>query len=161
MYCKDLRNSDSLDARKESKAIIMNVDNVLNSLNKVRNKGYNSWVACCPVHAESTPSFCITVKGDKVIVKCFGCGAGAVQVMEALPHLTWDDFLPERLEPTKRDYKHVSFPAADILAAMAFEAQILQLAAQHIKNGDKLSDNDNERLHVACDRIIKAANYAR
>ncbi|HQO29019.1 MAG TPA: CHC2 zinc finger domain-containing protein, partial [Accumulibacter sp.] len=33
-----------------------------------------NFVACCPFHAEKTPSF--TVSFDKQFYHCFGCGAG-------------------------------------------------------------------------------------
>ena len=37
-------------------------------------KSGRNWWACCPFHAEKTPSFCIWPEDDRW--KCFGCGAG-------------------------------------------------------------------------------------
>ncbi|MDE3075333.1 MAG: DNA primase, partial [Chloroflexota bacterium] len=37
-------------------------------------KSGRNWWACCPFHAEKTPSFCIWPEDDHW--KCFGCGAG-------------------------------------------------------------------------------------
>lgn len=33
-------------------------------------------VMCCPVHADSTPSFGVDVVGGRVVYHCFGCGIG-------------------------------------------------------------------------------------
>jgi len=138
----------------------MNIDNILNQLHKVKKTGQNRWVACCPVHSEKTPSFSITQLSDRIICRCFGCGALAPQVIEALG-LSWDDFFDKPLEHAKSQKGYVSFPAADILKALAFEANILALAASDIRHGVILSDNDYARLNVACDRINKAVSYMR
>lgn len=44
----------------------------------------------CPFHKESTPSFSITVKGNRAFYHCFGCGeAGGIinfiQKVESIP----------------------------------------------------------------------------
>lgn len=33
-------------------------------------------VMCCPVHADSTPSFGVDLVGGRVVYHCFGCGIG-------------------------------------------------------------------------------------
>lgn len=38
----------------------------------------------CPCHQEKTASLRGTVKEDKLLVKCFGCGAGAKAILAAL-----------------------------------------------------------------------------
>lgn len=35
-----------------------------------------SWVACCPFHAEKTPSFNVSTTGHRHMAYCFGCGWG-------------------------------------------------------------------------------------
>jgi len=40
---------------------------------KLKRKG-NEWVACCPFHADRTPSFTIFAGGQRY--HCFGCGSG-------------------------------------------------------------------------------------
>lgn len=45
-------------------------------LGKVASSGGAKIVMCCPVHADSTPSFGIDVVGGRVVYHCFGCEIG-------------------------------------------------------------------------------------
>lgn len=56
---------------------------ILQRLQKVKQHG-DQYYACCPVHDDKSPSMGITEKEDKVLIHCFGCGAGGPEVMEAL-----------------------------------------------------------------------------
>lgn len=60
------------------------LDNILNSLDKVRKNGKN-YTAICPVHQDTKPSMTITEtqKGD-VLIHCFSCGAKGTDVVRAL-----------------------------------------------------------------------------
>ena len=61
------------------------LDNILNSLDKVRKVKGRSYTALCPVHKDSKPSMTITEtnKGD-VLIHCFSCGAKGTDVVRAL-----------------------------------------------------------------------------
>lgn len=66
--------------------MIKNIAEILDSANILDvvmefcqlKKSGNSYKACCPIHAEKTPSF--IVSPSKNIFKCFGCGAGGDSV---------------------------------------------------------------------------------
>ena len=60
------------------------LSSILGKLRKVKKTKSNEWKALCPAHPESTPSFTVTMKDDKILTRCFGCGANAVQVSQAL-----------------------------------------------------------------------------
>lgn len=61
----------------------MNVQILLDRLEKVKRTGHGKWQACCPAHADSDPSMVITEVDDRLLVHCFaGCGAAAI--MEAV-----------------------------------------------------------------------------
>ncbi len=49
-----------------------------------RRIGKGKWLARCPVHDERTASLSIRDMGDRMSLRCFGCGAGARQVLAAL-----------------------------------------------------------------------------
>lgn len=74
----------------------MNVENLLSRLEKVRPNGRQRWMACCPAHADRTPSLSITEQQNgKVSVKCFaGCSGeevmGAVGMSLAELYPDWD-----------------------------------------------------------------------
>src|SRR3990167_8163608 len=50
---------------------------------ELRQRGRISW-ACCPLHQERTPSFC--VDREKQRFKCFGCGVGGDVVDFGMKH---------------------------------------------------------------------------
>ena len=55
----------------------MSVNNLLNSLDRVRKMGADRWVACCPAHNDKSPSLAIRELSDgAVLLHCFaGCSA--------------------------------------------------------------------------------------
>lgn len=141
----------------------MNIDNVLNHLSGVKKTGHNRWVCLCPVHSEKTPSMAINFgrSGDRIVMKCFGCGAGVPQVMEAIPSLTWDDFMPERLESAPSDKNYVKFPQQDILTALAWECVVAKTIAKRVLDRRQVSEEEYKRLEMATNRIIKASSYVK
>ena len=141
----------------------MNIDNVLNHLSGVKKIAHNRWVCLCPVHSEKTPSMAINFgrSGDRIVMKCFGCGAGALQVMEAIPSLTWDDFMPERIKSAKRDKDYVKFPQQDILTALAWECIVAKTLIKRVLDKQQVSEEEYNRLEIATNRIIKASSYVK
>lgn len=141
----------------------MNIDKILNHLSGVRKTGMDRWVCLCPVHNEKTPSMTVGIgrSGDRVVMKCFGCGAGVAKVMEAIPGLVWNDFMPERIEPQKRDKDYVKFPQHDILTALAWECIIAKSIVKRVLDNGAVTDSEHKRLEMAANRIIKATEYAR
>ncbi len=72
----------------------MSVDNLLLRLDKVKPVGKCRWLACCPAHADKSPSLSIRELDDgRVLVHCFG-GCSSYSVLEAIG-LTINDLFPE------------------------------------------------------------------
>lgn len=71
--------------------------------------------------------------------------------------MEWADFFPEGAHsvPINR-----SFPASDVLQALADESLIAAVAASNIANGVELTPADRERLMVAAGRIEAARRMA-
>ena len=69
----------------------LNILDVINKYNLKIEKAGNLYKACCPFHAESTPSF--TIRPDKGTYKCFGCGAGGDGIQFVMQHDKLD-FIP-------------------------------------------------------------------
>jgi DNA primase len=61
----------------------MNINKLLDRLHKGKQTGQEKWVACCPAHDDRSPSLGITIKDDKVLIKCFS-GCGATEILDAV-----------------------------------------------------------------------------
>ena len=137
----------------------MSAEALLSRLEKARQTGRGSWVACCPAHDDKKPSLAIRELDDgRVLTHCFaGCGfdeivsAAGVNIEDLFPQKT----LHAGAKPIRRPY-----PAADVLACIAFEVTIAQIAACDMTRGVVLSDIDKARLALAAERLRSAAEIA-
>jgi hypothetical protein len=61
---------------------------VLDMLDKLKGKGQDKWMACCPVHDDSNPSMSIKLAdgadGQRLLFYCFSCGAKGDSVVKSL-----------------------------------------------------------------------------
>ena len=92
------------------------VENILSALDKVRNRGTNSWIACCPAHNDKNPSLSIkeTKDGD-VLLHCFA-GCGVDDVVAALG-LEMSDLFSKPVAHSCASSPH-TFTAEDVLVAL-------------------------------------------
>ena len=133
----------------------MSADTLLSCLDRVRKTKPDTWQACCPAHADKSPSLSIRELADgRVLVHCFG-GCSVEEVLGAVG-LTFDDLFPEKLSGNFHKGERRPFPAADILKAIATETTISYLAANAVAKGETLSTEDQARLLTASSRIQAA-----
>lgn len=131
---------------------------ILDRLSKVRQTGANTWMACCPVHSDRSPSLSITEKDDGIVLlHCFA-GCSVEDILDSIG-LTFDDLFPPRdighRKPARRP-----FPATDALRIIGREALIVCAGAASVSSGMPLSEIDRERLVQAAGRIQGALNAA-
>jgi hypothetical protein len=126
-------------------------DTLLSRLTKVRGRA-GSWVACCPAHDDRSPSLSIREDGDRVLVHCHaGCEVSAVL---GAVGLDMTDLFPPRPEPGPQPrHQRVRLFASDVLRVLHTEAAVVMVAAYHVRNGIKLTDEDMARLALAWQRI--------
>src|SRR3990167_8332387 len=106
----------------------MNVDLLLDKLEKVRKRGPDSWIACCPHHKDRTPSLTIKACDDgRILIKCFA-GCPPLNILRSIG-LDFDALFPERLPDHNYRPLRRPFSAPDVLAALGHEITIVQLAA--------------------------------
>jgi hypothetical protein len=75
----------------------MPVDNILNSVSKVRNSGQDKWRIPCPVHNGKGFNMSIKECADgTVLAHCFVCGADGPKLVEALGLPLSEIFPPDR-----------------------------------------------------------------
>ena len=68
---------------------MVDINYVLNSFDGVIPSGHNKWKALCPIHGDDNPSISITIKDDKILMKCLA-GCSTSDVLSAVG-LTFDD----------------------------------------------------------------------
>lgn len=133
----------------------MTADEFVNHLEKVRQTGPGRWLACCPAHADKTPSLSVR-EGDKgaILIYCFaGCSPAAV--LESMG-LTFSDLFQEKQGHHHQPAGRTRIPASDVLKAIAFEVEIFAQAAGVLVRGETLSPADLERMKTAYSRITAA-----
>ncbi|MEF8749083.1 MAG: DNA primase [Candidatus Accumulibacter propinquus] len=138
-----------------------NVHNLLQHLDKVKRTGPCTWSARCPAHDDKGPSLVITEKDDGreiVLVHCFA-GCDVNDVLGAVG-LTFADLYPPRVVDHRVGPDRRTFPAADVLRAIAFEALVVSAAAVALLAGEPFSEIDRERLILAVSRIQAAMTAA-
>lgn len=105
----------------------MTAENLLSRLEKSRKTGHSTWIACCPAHADKSPSMTIRELEDgRVLLHCFA-GCGVESVLGAIG-LEFDALFPPRpidhAKPLRRP-----FPAADVMEVLWNDMLLLQQIA--------------------------------
>lgn len=133
----------------------MNIDDFVSRLDKVRRVGPGRYIACCPAHADKSPSMnAREVDDGRILIICrAGCSSG--EILAAMG-LEFSDLFPERLPEQRYRPLKPAFPAADVLAALRNEALIVSVLAANQAHGTKVSMADRERAMVAAERIARA-----
>ena len=139
------------------------IGNLLNRLEKVKGtKG--RWTACCPAHADRSPSLAITHLDDgRILLKCFA-GCSANEIVSAVGMDIGDLFPKENKLGYTHDTQRLKterrpFYATDLLRIIHFEALITSIAAFDLAEGREISTTDRKRLKTAFERINEAVGY--
>ena len=139
------------------------IGNLLNRLEKVKGtKG--RWTACCPAHADRSPSLAITHLDDgRILLKCFA-GCSAQEIVSAVGMDIGDLFPKENKLGYTHDTQRLKterrpFYATDLLRIIHFEALITSIAAFDLAEGREISTTDRKRLKTAFERINEAVGY--
>jgi hypothetical protein len=131
---------------------------LLGRLTRVRRSSadHDAYTACCPAHADRTPSLAIKLLPDeRILLHCFaGCDTEAI--LDALG-LTFRDVCPQALRaqgalPPVRQ----PFSPALALQCLADESALLAIAAADIAEAHALSAATLARVGVAAGRIASA-----
>jgi hypothetical protein len=136
------------------------VEELLGRLERVRPCG-KGWVARCPAHEDRTASLSVACGDDgRVLLHCFaGCASTAVLGALGLELRDLFDRPISDPSPEARRALREHAIAADMRAAVAaigFEALVLRVAAEQVRQGVDLGDSDAARLDQALDRIEAA-----
>ena len=131
-------------------------DRILPLLDKVKRKGDNSWLACCPAHDDKNPSLAVTEKDGTVLLYCLTHQCDVSDIVHAVG-LELCDLFPEqiRIEGSK-PIKKKRFPAEAILEALAEEFVIAEIGLAALSNGGTLNEKAQARMKEASNRFTSA-----
>lgn len=136
----------------------MIADNLLQHLEKVKKNGQNKWLACCPAHADKSPSLAIKELDDgRLLIHCFG-GCSVSEIVASVG-LKLEDLFPINDNHHKGERR--PFPAADVLRALRDDITICMLVTADVLNGKKLTEQDFKRVVSAKKRFDEALKYSR
>lgn len=137
----------------------MAITAVLENLNKVRQTGGHKYMACCPVHHDSSASLSIREDDDgTVLLHCFA-GCATVDVVAALG-LDFSALFPESgVTGHARKSTKAPFNALDALTAMCHGLLELAIYADQVSRGIALSEAGRQRLALLTNRLFAAHTY--
>jgi hypothetical protein len=135
----------------------MAIDAIISRLEKCRAIGPMKWQACCPAHADRTPSLAVRELGDgRILIHCFS-GCSALDIVGALG-LELSDLMPPLEEhhyaPVKRPWT-----GDDALRCLTHEIGVVAIVTADLMNGVAHTDADLDRLYAAAANITKATEY--
>lgn len=123
------------------------IDLVLLRLDKVKAAGAGKWKACCPAHDDRDPSLSIREADDgKVLLHCWA-GCFTADVLAAIG-LTTRDLFPEARGNSRGPVRR-----GPSKAAQQFEATVISIAVEQLRQGKPLADEDRERFELAKRRL--------
>lgn len=119
------------------------VELLLSRLERVRANRNGTWVARCPAHDDRSPSLSIaTGDNGKVLLHCFA-GCGAADVVEAIG-LELSSLFPETHDWKGQRRTNVDYKA--LCHFIQHEITVLIIAAQKVRVGEVLTEDDQETL---------------
>lgn len=137
----------------------MNVELILNQLQKVKANGPNAWVACCPAHKDKSPSLTVKALADgRILLHCFaGCETG--DVLGAIG-VQFSDLFPEKLD-IHMPRVAVPFTSHDALMCLQREAGVVLIVAADVAAKKPIDDITADRAALAAGRIYAAMEVIR
>ena len=131
----------------------MSATALLDRLHGVRSTGPSRWLARCPAHEDRSPSLSIRELDDgRVLLHDFG-GCEVESILAAVG-LDFSNLYPARgaVVPFRRTSPS-RLHAADALAAIDHEAQVIALIAADVHQHREIDDATWKRLALAVQRI--------
>ena len=130
----------------------------VNKLQKVKSVGRDSWMACCPAHDDKNPSLKVDLKGEKILIKCWS-GCDTESILGAVG-MDFDDIFPDRPIYQRSSGRQPMLSSADALRIVKYEAMVIWMYGQDLKNKKTPSDEDHQRFVLAVSRVNDAMEAA-
>ena len=111
------------------------LSSIASGLNKVRWRGDHKFSACCPAHDDRNPSFSVSDKNGKILVKCWA-GCSQEEVIGALRGMgLWHTASRHQLDRRKRAKlkEHIRHHYQIILLGAASTTELLEADIAQMK----------------------------
>ena len=132
----------------------LTVQDLLDRLDDVRDRGNSQWLARCPAHEDSRASLSIKETDEGVVLlHCFA--ACSPDQVVATVGLELADLFPQKLIPRKSVKPRWSYK--DLLLVIRHEALVMEIAASRFES---LMPDEIERVVQAGQRIRNALEVA-
>ena len=129
----------------------MNLEPILQRLEKVKRIKSGVFKACCPAHDDKTPSLEIKDAGDKALMICrAGCTFDEIRAMIGMDK---HEFFADGKAP-KQAAPGVS--TRDVAEAVSFELAVAYVVACDRAKGRQITPQDLQREQQARERIARA-----
>lgn len=152
---------------RPQQAPYIGIDGLLARLNGVRKTGPNRWMARCPAREDRTPSLSIRLLDNgRILLHDFG-GSGFDDILAAIglePLALIPEHLRHRREPIAAEPHRAPIPCCDALRVLAFQANVVLIAAHDVANGMPLSEaalDQVARAVLMLEAAMQAAGGAR
>jgi hypothetical protein len=148
-----------MDLNTKSQHDSGNLHETISRLSKVRRIGEGRYIGCCPIHNDRSPSLAVTQKPDGIILAhCFGCGAGGVDICNAL------GIDPATLFPANDNSKYEKrsrsgFSAWQMLNVLRDDLVRLLIIANDLKKIDALPPDDRDFIAEVILRLYDGLSY--
>jgi len=127
---------------------MIEINDLLNRLQKVRKIGTDEWVASSPTRSDRTPSLFIKYDTNgNILLHDFG-GSSVDEICNAIG-IELSDLFPDN----GKEYKPQRFNAHNVLVAMRQEVLIVALCAVDIVAGKNITEEDKDRVLLASQRL--------
>jgi len=127
---------------------MIEINDLLNRLQKVRKIGTDEWVASSPTRSDRTPSLFIKYDTNgNILLHDFG-GSSVDEICNAIG-IELSDLFPD----DGKEYKPQRFNAHNVLTAMRQEVLIVALCAVDIVAGKNITEEDKDRVLLASQRL--------
>ena len=138
----------------------MSAERLLLACKKVRTIGPGEWSACCPAHADSSPSLSVRALDDgTTLAHCFaGC---SIEEICLAAGLDIGDLFPEKLpQIQQRAPLRRVFDANAVLKELAQEIEIAYIIACDMNAKREIGPGSYDRLALAVERFQQARRLA-
>ena len=117
-------------------------------LDKCRFLGEGRWLACCPAHADRSPSLAVFYDSakDKMLIKCFAeC---SVDDIVSAVGMTLADLMPERIYDGKWERPRLN--KIELFDKLFHESKIMRCVVEDLLTGKPVNVDSKLRALEAC-----------